>query len=212
MDLKIVAPLDRLLSIHLRALRSRADLRSQAGDAHQRESPRLELRVRRRGPADRFAICVSCIVANPTRSADEIVCTHLTAGLSHVPYPGRGSWLEEQTWQIDELLAFIDRKALGTTPIVVVGDLNCGPVAGGGSRFNAREPERCHGTRGQGRTAAARILEEQDVDGALRGERASDRRSARPRASGTHDRGTHDRVFFVAFGRMLDSRLGGAIS
>jgi len=59
-----------------------------------------------------------------------VFCTHLTSVMSNVPYPGRGSWAEEQSREVDQLLAFIDQKARGPTPTVLVGDLNCGPALG----------------------------------------------------------------------------------
>ncbi len=60
-------------------------------------------------------------------------CTHLTAGLSSVPYPVGGaysSWEEEQRAQIDAMLAFIDEKA-GDGQVLVMGDLNTGPAGDG---------------------------------------------------------------------------------
>ncbi|MBI4704113.1 MAG: hypothetical protein HY744_23640, partial [Deltaproteobacteria bacterium] len=39
----------------------------------------------------------------------------------------QGSWEEEQAQQIDELLAYVDEKA-GTTPAIIMGDMNTGPA------------------------------------------------------------------------------------
>ncbi|MEZ4466462.1 MAG: hypothetical protein R3F43_18930 [bacterium] len=57
-----------------------------------------------------------------------VFCTHLTANLSQVPYPGdAGSWGAEQAAQITAMRAFIDQKAGADGNVVVLGDMNCGP-------------------------------------------------------------------------------------
>lgn len=58
-----------------------------------------------------------------------VFCTHLTANLSAVPYPGMfGSWGAEQAAQITQMRAFIDEKAGADGKVVVLGDFNCGPA------------------------------------------------------------------------------------
>lgn len=59
-------------------------------------------------------------------------CTHLTAVFSDLDYPGMfGSWEEEQSAQIDALLAFIEDKAGAEGQILVMGDFNTGPEGPG---------------------------------------------------------------------------------
>lgn len=56
-------------------------------------------------------------------------CTHLTAGLSAVEYQGPyGSWEEEQSAQIDEMLALVEQKAGADGQVLLMGDLNTGPA------------------------------------------------------------------------------------
>lgn len=59
-----------------------------------------------------------------------IFCTHLTAILEDIPYPGTGSWEAEQRAQIEALLAFIDEKTVAEDRVVLLGDLNTGPGFG----------------------------------------------------------------------------------
>ncbi len=59
-----------------------------------------------------------------------IFCTHLTAILEDIPYPGTGSWEAEQRAQIEALLAFIDEKTIDEDRVVLLGDLNTGPGFG----------------------------------------------------------------------------------
>lgn len=60
----------------------------------------------------------------------DLYCTHLTAVFDLIPYPKEeGSWEEEQTAQIADMLAFIDSTATaGRT--VLAGDMNAGPDVG----------------------------------------------------------------------------------
>jgi endonuclease/exonuclease/phosphatase family metal-dependent hydrolase len=70
-----------------------------------------------------------------------VFCTHLTANLGGVDYPGglcaadpttvcdAGSYEAEQLVQINQLRAFIDEKA-GDAPVVLLGDFNTGPGVG----------------------------------------------------------------------------------
>jgi endonuclease/exonuclease/phosphatase family metal-dependent hydrolase len=78
------------------------------------------------------------------RMSDEVFgdlhlfCTHLSPVFSAVPFPGDGSWEQEQVDQIEALLAFVDAKVGEGEPVVVLGDLNTGPAAGG---VAAEQPE-----------------------------------------------------------------------
>ena len=56
-------------------------------------------------------------------------CVHLNAIYSDIDYPKpTGSWEEEQTQQIADLLAFVDEKAGSDGQVVLMGDMNCGPA------------------------------------------------------------------------------------
>ena len=60
----------------------------------------------------------------------DVYCTHLTAVFDLIPYPKEeGSWEEEQTAQIADMLAFIDSSAT-TGRTVLAGDMNAGPDVG----------------------------------------------------------------------------------
>ncbi len=54
--------------------------------------------------------------------------THLSAVFSDIPYPGDGTWEDEQAAQIDALLAYIDTRADPGDPVVLLGDFNTGPA------------------------------------------------------------------------------------
>lgn len=58
----------------------------------------------------------------------DLFCTHLTADLSEeVSYGGTyESWATEQSAQIDTLLNYIDQKSGVDSPVVLMGDMNCG--------------------------------------------------------------------------------------
>lgn len=71
------------------------------------------------------------IVADAVEEPLHVFCTHLTANLGSVPYTGEaGGWLEEQAVQIASILDYIDEKTGDGDRIVLLGDLNNGPVAG----------------------------------------------------------------------------------
>ena len=53
--------------------------------------------------------------------------THLSAVFSDIPYPGDGTWEEEQAAQIQALLAYIETRAEPGDPVVLLGDFNTGP-------------------------------------------------------------------------------------
>jgi endonuclease/exonuclease/phosphatase family metal-dependent hydrolase len=63
--------------------------------------------------------------------------THLSAVFSDVPYPGDGTWEQEQAAQIEDLLAYIDTRVEPADPIVLLGDFNTGPA---GELFSAEVP------------------------------------------------------------------------
>ena len=67
-----------------------------------------------------------------------VFCTHLSPVFSSVPFPGEGSWEQEQRDQIDALLGFVDDKVGEGEQVMVIGDLNVGPEAGG---YAAEQPE-----------------------------------------------------------------------
>ena len=68
-----------------------------------------------------------------------LFCTHLTPLLQAVPHAGRGSWRDEQSQQVNAMLAFIEQKTSAGDAVVVLGDLNCGPAVG--ANIAARLPE-----------------------------------------------------------------------
>jgi len=56
-----------------------------------------------------------------------VFCTHLQADMN-LPYLGaKGSFVAEQVFEIEQLLAWIETKA-GKEPTALLGDLNCGPA------------------------------------------------------------------------------------
>lgn len=63
--------------------------------------------------------------------------THLSAILGDVPYPGEGTWEQEQAAQIDDLVAYIDTRVDPVEPFVLLGDFNTGPA---GELFSAEVP------------------------------------------------------------------------
>lgn len=57
-----------------------------------------------------------------------VFCTHIQAGLGDVAYSGKyGSWQGEQKQQLLDMTAWMNQIA-GTDPLILLGDLNCGPV------------------------------------------------------------------------------------
>ncbi|MCP4674961.1 MAG: hypothetical protein GY854_05540 [Deltaproteobacteria bacterium] len=61
--------------------------------------------------------------------AVDLFCTHLTANLSSVTYSGEyASWEDERAAQIDTMIDYIDQTKTGTNPVVLMGDMNCGPA------------------------------------------------------------------------------------
>jgi endonuclease/exonuclease/phosphatase family metal-dependent hydrolase len=53
--------------------------------------------------------------------------THLSPVFSDVPFPGEGSWEDEQLDQIETVREWIDTKTDGEGTIVLLGDFNVGP-------------------------------------------------------------------------------------
>ena len=77
--------------------------------------------------ATRRAVLYARVTGTPIGDVHAF-CTHLTAGLSAVPYPGmHGSWEGEQTQQIQAVLAFVESKTGGMGQTAILGDLNSGP-------------------------------------------------------------------------------------
>ena len=69
---------------------------------------------------------LEAVVSTPAGDVD-VMCTHLTAGLSLVPYPREtGSWEEEQAVQVGLL---VDMLEASSGPTVLMGDLNNGPAS-----------------------------------------------------------------------------------
>lgn len=68
-------------------------------------------------------------VADAPGGPVDVYCTHLTAVFSVIPYPGEGSWAEEQAVQITEMLDFVDQTA-ASDRVLLMGDLNTGPELG----------------------------------------------------------------------------------
>jgi endonuclease/exonuclease/phosphatase family metal-dependent hydrolase len=70
-----------------------------------------------------------------------VFCTHLTADTRGVAYPARtGSWKSEHAQQVQELRAWIARKARGGSATLLLGDLNTGPALPDSS-IRGRVPE-----------------------------------------------------------------------
>lgn len=69
-------------------------------------------------------------VASPDGTGDvQIACTHLTAGLESVNYPGTfKNWEEEQAAQVDAILKLMRPADKG--PSLILGDLNTSPKKG----------------------------------------------------------------------------------
>lgn len=71
-------------------------------------------------------------IAVPRFGTLDVFCTHLGSPLGIVPYAGtNGGWEQEHAMQISELLAFIRDEHQDQRPLVVIGDLNCGPALPG---------------------------------------------------------------------------------
>ncbi len=67
-----------------------------------------------------------------------VFVTHLSAVFDDIPYPGDGTWEEEQAAQVTALLDFVDEKADDGAPVLVMGDFNAGPA---GDTWQAEIPE-----------------------------------------------------------------------
>lgn len=68
----------------------------------------------------------------PNLGSVHVVCTHLTAVFSAIPYPkATGSWEEEQLAQVNALNTLVDAKAGADGRVVVLGDFNTGPAGTG---------------------------------------------------------------------------------
>jgi len=61
------------------------------------------------------------------RATQVVACTHPTANLANIPYPGsgkHGSWGGENRFMQEQMIAFANNKA-GDNPIFFAGDFNC---------------------------------------------------------------------------------------
>ena len=57
-----------------------------------------------------------------------VFATHLSAVFADIPYPGEGTWADEQATQIRRLLELVDERVGEGEPVVILGDLNTGPA------------------------------------------------------------------------------------
>ena len=76
-------------------------------------------------------IALHATIDHESMGTMDLYCTHLTANLTDLEYPGEmfDSYEEEQAAQIDDLLAYIDETASGERA-VLMGDMNTGPAKG----------------------------------------------------------------------------------
>jgi endonuclease/exonuclease/phosphatase family metal-dependent hydrolase len=66
-------------------------------------------------------------VDDPTVGTLHLFGTHLSPVFTDVPFPGEGSWEEEQAAQIETVREWIDTKTGGGGTTVLLGDFNTGP-------------------------------------------------------------------------------------
>lgn len=66
-------------------------------------------------------------VDDPTVGTLHLFGTHLSPVFSDVPFPGEGSWEEEQLAQIETVREWVESKTGGEGTIVLLGDFNTGP-------------------------------------------------------------------------------------
>jgi endonuclease/exonuclease/phosphatase family metal-dependent hydrolase len=66
-------------------------------------------------------------VDDPTLGTLHVFGTHLSPVFSDVPFPGEGSWEDEQRAQIETVREWIESKTDGEGTIVLLGDFNTGP-------------------------------------------------------------------------------------
>lgn len=66
-------------------------------------------------------------VSHPTLGPVDTYCAHLTPYLRGVKHPTGGSFVTEQSVQVDRLIELT--KPHGSIPVVLLGDLNTGPAA-----------------------------------------------------------------------------------
>jgi endonuclease/exonuclease/phosphatase family metal-dependent hydrolase len=58
----------------------------------------------------------------------DVYCTHYASDIPQITYQGAyDSWEDEQAGQVAETIALIDDNSDGSRPVVLMGDLNCGP-------------------------------------------------------------------------------------
>lgn len=79
-------------------------------------------------------------VLHPELGAVDTYCTHLTPLLRGVRHPAGGSFVSEQSAQVERLLEIT--KPQGNVPVVLLGDLNTGPAGPGAlPPYQARLPQ-----------------------------------------------------------------------
>jgi endonuclease/exonuclease/phosphatase family metal-dependent hydrolase len=66
-------------------------------------------------------------VDDPDLGTLHLFGTHLSAAFSDVPFPGEGSWEQEQAAQIQTMRDWIDTKTGGEGTVIMLGDFNTGP-------------------------------------------------------------------------------------
>lgn len=66
-------------------------------------------------------------VDTPEVGEVHVFCTHLTPIFEDIPFPGVGSWEDEQRAQVETLLAMVAEKTGGEGRALLLGDLNTGP-------------------------------------------------------------------------------------
>lgn len=81
-------------------------------------------------------------VDDPVLGLVDIFNTHLSANLdlgsSPVPYPGEGSWAEEQAAQIEAMTEWIDQRSSEDRVAILAGDMNTSPE---GANHSAETPD-----------------------------------------------------------------------
>jgi endonuclease/exonuclease/phosphatase family metal-dependent hydrolase len=81
-------------------------------------------------------------IEDPVLGTVDVFNTHLSANLdlgeSPVPYPGEGSWAEEQATQIEVMNEWIDERTSDDRVAILAGDMNTSPE---GENHTAETPE-----------------------------------------------------------------------
>ena len=67
-------------------------------------------------------------VDDPTAGTLHLFGTHLSPIFADVPFPGEGSWEQEQADQIETLRGWVETKTAGEGTTILLGDFNTGPA------------------------------------------------------------------------------------